>query len=85
MNPPAAAGGRGGGGGGGFGGLGAGGGTANTGDYLVQVILNGQTFKQTLRVERVSGGGDGANPFGGDDEHDQGGRFTPIKGTPRSK
>ena len=78
MNPPAAQGGRGG-GGGGFGGAGAG--LANTGDYLVHVTLGGQTYRVPLHVERINGGADGANPFGGDDDHDQGGRFTPIKGT----
>ena len=85
MNPPAAAGGRGGGGGGGgFGG--AGGGLANTGDYLVTLIVNGQTFKQPFRVERVSGGGEAASPFGEDENHDQSGHYvikTPV--TPRAK
>ena len=82
MNPPAPAGGRGGGGGGAFGG-GAATTTANTGDYLVTLLVNGQSYRQTFRVERVSGGGDSANPFGGDDEHDQLGRYTPI--TPKAK
>jgi hypothetical protein len=77
---PPAVGGRGG-GGGGFGG-GAAGGTANTGDYLVTLSVGGQTLKQSFRVERVSGGAGGDNPFGGlDDEHDQMGRYTP--GTPK--
>jgi photosystem II stability/assembly factor-like uncharacterized protein len=74
MNAPAAQGGRGGGGFGAF----AGAGLAATGDYLVEATIDGKTYRQTLRVERVSGGGEGANPFGGDDEHDQSGRYTPI-------
>jgi hypothetical protein len=73
MNPPAV-GGRGG-GGGGFGGGGAN--IANTGDYLVTMVVGGQTYKQTFRVERVSGDDSGGPGFGGDDEHDQMGRFTP--------
>ena len=76
MNPPAPAGGRGGGGGGG-GGFGGGTSTANTGDYLVTLIVNGQSFKQTFRVERVSGGGDVGFQFGEDGDHDQLGRYTP--------
>ena len=72
MNPPVV-GGRG--GGGGFGGGGAN--IANTGDYLVTLVVGGQTYKQTFRVERVSGGGTDAPQFGGDDDHDQMGRFTP--------
>lgn len=80
MNAPAAGGGRGG-GGGGFGGAGAG--TAGTGDYLVHLTINGQTFRQPLHVERISGS-DAGSPFGGDDEHDQGGRYTPIKGAAKS-
>ena len=71
-----------GGGGGGFGG-GAATTTANTGDYLVTLLVNGQSYRQTFRVERVSGGGDSANPFGGDDEHDAAGRYTPM--TPKAK
>jgi hypothetical protein len=73
MNPPAPVGGRG--GGGGFGGAGQA--TANTGDYLVTLVVNGQTFKQTFRVERVSGGGEPGFTFGEDDTHDQLGRYTP--------
>jgi hypothetical protein len=73
MNPPAV-GGRGG-GGGGFGGAGAN--IANTGDYLVTMVVGGQTYRQTFRVERVSGGGTDAPQFGGDENHDQMGRFTP--------
>jgi hypothetical protein len=74
MNPPAV-GGRGGGGGGGFGGAGAS--MANTGDYLVTMVVNGQTFKQTFRVERVSGGADAGIAFGEDESHDGLGRYTP--------
>ncbi|HEY9225435.1 MAG TPA: hypothetical protein VIP11_02230, partial [Gemmatimonadaceae bacterium] len=52
--------------------------TANTGDYLVSMTIGGQTYKQTFRVERVSGGGDSGNPFGvDDDDHDGSGRYTP--------
>jgi hypothetical protein len=78
MNAPAPAGGRGGGGGGGFGG-GGGGTIANTGDYVVSMTVGGQTYKQLFRVERVSGGGDSGNPFGGDDDHDGLGHYTPKK------
>jgi photosystem II stability/assembly factor-like uncharacterized protein len=58
---------------GGFGGFGGGGGTftAGTGDYLVTLVVNGQTLKQTLRVERVSGSGDD-NPFGFDEDQREG-------------
>lgn len=80
MNPPAV-GGRG--GGGGFGGAGQS--LANTGDYLVTMTVNGQTFKQTLRVERVSGS-DEANPqFGEDENHDQAGRYAPAPAKAKSK
>jgi hypothetical protein len=72
-------GGRGGGGGGGGGGANL----ANTGDYLVTMTVNGQTYKQTFRVERVSGGAADASPFGDDENHDQVGRYTPK--TPKSK
>jgi sortilin (neurotensin receptor 3) len=72
MNPPSL-GGRG--GGGGFGGGGAN--LADTGDYLVTLSVGGQTYKQTLRVERVSGGSEEGGGFGEDDQHDQAGRFTP--------
>jgi hypothetical protein len=83
MNPPAGGGGGrgGGGGGGGFGG-GAAPTIANTGDYLVTMTVDGQTFKQTFRVERVSGGDGSANPFG-EDEGDRAGRSTPT--VPRAK
>jgi hypothetical protein len=83
MNPPNV-GGRGGGGGGGGGGFGGAGATmANTGDYLVSMVVNGQTYKQTFRVERVSGGEDGAPQFGDEEKHDQSGRYTP--GASKSK
>jgi hypothetical protein len=81
--PVPAVGGRGGGGGGGGGG-GAGGSLANTGDYLVTMTVGGQTYKQSFRVERVSGGSDVGGGFGtDDDQHDQSGRFTPK--TPKSR
>lgn len=51
----------GGGGGGGFGGGGAP--IAEPGDYLVSMTVDGQTFRQTLRVERRSGGGASGFPF----------------------
>ncbi len=80
VNPPAPAGGRGG-GGGGF----AAPTTANTGDYLVTLVVNGQSYRQTFRVERVSGGGEGGFQFGEDENHDQLGRYTPKATTPKSK
>jgi len=83
LNPPAPAGGRGG-GGGGFGG-GAGPTSANTGDYLVTLVVNGQTLKQTFRVERISGGGDVGFQFGEDENHDQLGRYTPKASKSKSK
>ena len=75
MNRPNV-GGRGGGGGGGFPGAAAAS-MANTGDYLVTLVVNGQTYRQTFRVERVSGGGDATPTFGGDEQHDGAGRYTP--------
>ncbi|HEX4683806.1 MAG TPA: hypothetical protein VH277_13900 [Gemmatimonadaceae bacterium] len=77
---PPAVGGRGGGGGGFGGALGS---LANTGDYLVTMNVNGQTYRQTFRVERVSGDADVGGNFGGDDEHDGAGRYTPK--TPKSR
>jgi hypothetical protein len=82
MTPPAAPGGRGGGGGGGGGGA-AGGNTANTGDYLVTMTVNGQTYKQSFRVERFSGGGEPGFQFGKDQNHDQSGHYVPR--TPKEK
>jgi hypothetical protein len=74
VTPPAIGGGRGGGGGGGFAAFGAGGlpQTAGTGDYLVTMNVNGQTYKQVFRVERVSGGGDSVSPFGQDETDHRG-------------
>jgi photosystem II stability/assembly factor-like uncharacterized protein len=66
LRVPGQPGGRGGRGGGGFG---RGGGQApvvNTGDYLVTLTVGGRTYRQVLRVERVSGGDD--TGFGFDDE-----------------
>src|SRR5450830_725743 len=54
-----------------FGGGRRGGGGAplvGTGDYLVSITVGGQTMKQVLHVERVSGGGGGGSPFGVDRE-----------------
>jgi hypothetical protein len=51
----------GGGGGGGFGGGGAP--VAEPGDYLVTMTVGGQTYRQTLRVERATGGGASGFPF----------------------
>lgn len=79
MNAPAPVGGRGGGGGGG----GAGAATANTGDYLVTMSVSGQTFKQTFRVERVSGSGEAGFQFGEDENHDQNGKF--LQKVPKAK
>jgi hypothetical protein len=63
----APAGGGRGGGGGGRGGAGGGRGAvvAGTGEYLVSMTVGGQTYKQVLKVERVSGVDDSANQFGG--------------------
>lgn len=47
---------------------GGGGGLVGTGDYLVSITVGGQTYKQVLRVERVSGGGSTGFPFEEDDE-----------------
>jgi hypothetical protein len=35
-----------------------------TGDYIVTLTVGAQTYKQTFRVERVSGGGDVGFDFG---------------------
>ena len=40
-----------------------------TGDYLVSITIGGQTMKQVLHVERVSGGAGGGFPFQ-DEEHE---------------
>lgn len=50
---------RGGGGGGRFGG----GSVADPGDYIVSLTADGQTQRQTLRVERTTGGGSSGFPF----------------------
>jgi hypothetical protein len=42
---------------------GAGAPVVGTGDYLVSISVGGQTYKQVLRVERVSGTGGGGSPF----------------------
>lgn len=65
------------GGGGGFGGGAAT--LAPTGDYLVTMVVNGQPYKQSFRVERVSGGEEDAPQFGGD-QHDAAGRAVPAAG-----
>jgi hypothetical protein len=66
----APAGGGRGGGGGGRGGAGGGRGAlvAGTGEYLVTMTVGGQTYKQVLLVERVTGVDDAANPFGGSEK-----------------
>lgn len=51
----------GGGGGGGFGGGGAP--VAEAGTYRVATTIDGQTYTQTLRVERMAGGGASGFPF----------------------
>ena len=70
LRPPGQGGGRGGGGfGGGFGGgRGGPGPVVAAGDYLVSLTVGGKTYKQLLRVERVSGGDDAGRPGFGDDD-----------------
>jgi hypothetical protein len=63
-----AGGGRGGGGGGRGGAGGRGAVVAGTGEYLVTMSVGGQTYKQVLKVERVTGVDDSANQFGGTPE-----------------
>ena len=41
-----------------------------SGDYLVTLTLNGQRFRQLLRVERLSGGDDSGSAFGDDEGRD---------------
>jgi hypothetical protein len=65
LRPPGQQGGRG--GGGGFGGRGAQAPVVASGDYLVTLTVGGKTYKQLLRVERVSGGDD-TSAFGFDDD-----------------
>ncbi|HEY5219205.1 MAG TPA: hypothetical protein VIJ16_05315, partial [Gemmatimonadaceae bacterium] len=62
--------GRGGRGGGrGFGRGGAG--VVGSGDYMVSITVNGETQKQVLHVEQLSGGGGSSSDFGNDDDsHD---------------
>jgi hypothetical protein len=50
-------------GGGGGGGFGGGGSIAAPGDYLVSMTVDGGTHRQTLRVERVTGGDTSGFPF----------------------
>jgi hypothetical protein len=50
-------------GGGGRGGFGGGGSLAEPGTYLVSMTVDGQTYRQTLRVERASGGSEAGFPF----------------------
>jgi len=66
LRPPGQAGGGRGGGGGGFG-RGAQAPLVAAGDYLVTLTVGGKTYKQLLRVERVSGGDD-TGGFGFDDD-----------------
>jgi len=66
LRPPGQQG-RGGGGFGGFGGRGAQAPVVASGDYLVTLTVGGKTFKQLLRVERVSGGDD-TSAFGFDED-----------------
>lgn len=39
-----------------------------TGDYKVTLVVGGQSYTTTLRIERVSGGEGGGGFFGADDE-----------------
>ncbi|MBA3854045.1 MAG: hypothetical protein C0503_06490 [Gemmatimonas sp.] len=50
-------------GGGGGGGFGGGAPTAEPGSYRVAMTIEGQTYTQTLRVERMAGGGASGFPF----------------------
>ena len=74
LRPPGQRGGRGGGGFGGLFGFGGGRGNqapvVNTGDYLVTLQVGGRTYKQVLRVERMSGGDDSGFNFGSDEDRD---------------
>lgn len=49
--------------GGGGGGFGGGGSVAEPGTYLVSMTVDGQTYRQTLRVERATGGETAGFPF----------------------
>ena len=71
LRPPGqTGGGRGGGGGFGGGGGGGQGAVVAPGDYLVTLTVAGKTYKQLLRVERVSGGDD-VTRVGFDDDEDR--------------
>jgi hypothetical protein len=67
-------------GGGGFGALFGGGGgrgrgaapVVASGDYLVTLTVGGRSYKQLLRVERLSGGDDSGSAFGDDDDGEGG-------------
>ncbi|MCX5762918.1 MAG: hypothetical protein NTW72_15690 [Gemmatimonadetes bacterium] len=48
---------------------GGGAGLVGTGDYLVSITIGGQTLKQVLHVERISGGAGGGFPFQ-DEKHE---------------
>jgi hypothetical protein len=65
IKPPA--GGRGGRGGGG-GGRGGGGSLVGTGDYLVTMTVGGHSYRQTLHVERITGGSDVQQGIGGKED-----------------
>jgi hypothetical protein len=41
-----------------------------SGDYLVTLTVGGRSFRQLLRVERLSGGDDSGSAFGADDDDD---------------
>ncbi|MEJ7810753.1 MAG: hypothetical protein WKG32_10130 [Gemmatimonadaceae bacterium] len=69
MRPPVVAGGRGGGGGGGGGAFG--GQLAEPGTYVVTLTVNGQTLKQTFRVERVGTGDDVTAASGDEDDKER--------------
>lgn len=62
--------GLGGGGGGGRGGRGGGQQNAlmGTGDYKVTLVVGGQSYTTTVRIERISGGEGGGGFFGTDDD-----------------
>jgi hypothetical protein len=55
-------------GGGGFGGAQAP--AVAAGDYLVSLTVGGKTYKQLLRVERLSGGDDTGRVGGDDDDRE---------------
>ena len=55
---------------GGFGGRGGGAGLVGTGDYLVTMTADGQTYRQVLHVERSSGSSSEIGPLGGGDNRE---------------